>query len=84
MDKQHCMGKGTAKRTAIKDMKDPYCHFIHTGELFFKRNYLKLTRSRMLNNKKFQILPTCVLFPPENVYNTYVEIDNDLQLSINI
>ena len=49
------------KETAIKDMKDLYGHFIHTSEWFFKGNYLKLTRSRSLNNKKFQILPTCVL-----------------------
>ena len=34
----------TDKGTAIKDMKDPYGHFIHNGELFFKGNYLKLTR----------------------------------------
>ena len=57
--------KITEKGTAIKDMKDLYSHFIHTGELFFKGNYLKLTRSRRPNNKKFQILPTCVLFPPD-------------------
>ena len=77
---QHCMSKGTA----IKDMKDPCSHLIHIAELFFKGNYLKLMRSRSLNNKKSQILPTCVLFPPDNVYDTYVEIDNDLQLNINI
>ena len=56
--------KVTEKRTEIKDMKDPYGHFIHTDELFFKGNYLKFTRSRSLNNKKFQILRTCGLFPP--------------------
>ena len=51
----------TEKGTAIKDMKDPYGHFIHNGELFFKGNYLKLTRWRSLRNKKIHILPTCVL-----------------------
>ena len=76
--------KVTEKGTAIKDMMDPYGHFIHTGEFFFKGNYLKLTRSRSLNNKKFQILPNCKLFPSDDVYDTYVEIDNDLQLNINI
>ena len=62
--------KVAEKGTTIKDMKDPYGHFIHTGELFFKGNYLKLRSSRSLNNKKFQILPTCVLFSLDDVYDT--------------
>ena len=74
-----------------------YHHFVSlfTGNpaepLFFvkvtemrTKNYLKLTRSRSLNNKKFQILPACVLLPLDDAYDTYVEIDNDLQLNINI
>ena len=55
--------KVTDKGIAIKDMKDPYGHFIHSGEFFFKGNSLKLTRSRSLNNRKFKILPTYVLLP---------------------
>ena len=31
--------------------------------------------------KKFQILLTCVLFPPEDIYDTCAEINNDLQLT---
>ena len=46
-----------------KDMNDPYGYFIQTGELFFKRSNLKLTRSSSLKKKIFQILLTCVLFP---------------------
>ena len=41
------------KESALKHMKDPYGHFIHTSELLFKQNCLKLTRSQSLNNKKF-------------------------------
>ena len=37
-----------------------------------------------LNTKKLQILPTSVLLPPDDVYDAYVEIDNDLQLTMNI
>ena len=37
-----------------------------------------------LNTKKLQVLPTSVLLPPVDVYDTYVEIDNDLQLTMNI
>ena len=61
-------------------MKDPYV----TLFLLVKANYLKLTRSRSLKNKKFQILPACVLFRPDDVYDTYVEIEDGLQLNINI
>ena len=57
--------------------------FVKVTEMRTK-NYLKLTRSRSLNNKKFQILPACVLLPLDDAYDTYVEIDNDLQLNINI
>ena len=76
--------KVTEKGTAIKDMTYPYSNSIHTDELFFRRNYLKLTRLRSLNDKKFQILPISVLFSLDDMHNTYVEIDNDLQLNINI
>ena len=39
-----CFVKVTEKRTAIKDIKDTCSHFIHTSELFFEENYLKLPR----------------------------------------
>ena len=65
-------------------MLNPYSHFIHTGELFFKKNYFKLTRSQSLKQQKLQILPTCVLFLPDDANNTYVEIDKDFQLNKNI
>ena len=42
----------------------------------------------MVKQKKTQILPTCVLsplpIPSDDVNDTCVEIDNDLQLNINI
>ena len=43
-----------------EDIENPYDHFFYADELYFKGNYLKLTRSRNLNHKKFQILPTSV------------------------
>ena len=78
------MSNGTAKGTTVKDMKICMITFFRTGELLFKVNYLKLTKSRCLNNKNFQILRTCILFPSDDKYRTYLEIDNDLQLNINI
>ena len=64
-------------------MKNPHSHLIHTFKLFFKGKYLKLTILQSLDNQNFQIFPTFVLFPPDNAYDTYIEIDNDFQLKIN-
>ena len=58
--------------------------FFYAGELYFKGNYLKPTRSRNISHKKFQILRTSTLFPPDEIYDTYLEIDDDLQLNVNI
>ena len=65
-------------------MTDPYGHFIHTSELFFKGHYLKLTRYEVLNNKTPNLSDLYIIPPPDDVYDTYVEIYKDLQLSINI
>ena len=51
--------------------------FFYAGELYFKGNYLKPTRSRNISHKKFQILRTSILFPPDEIYDTYLEIDDD-------
>ena len=34
--------------------------------------------------EKLQILPINVLFPPNELYDTYVDVDDDLQLNVNI
>ena len=74
--------KGNEKRTAIKDMRDPYNHFIHTTELLFKGNHSKLTRSQSSNNKKIQNpFDLCIIPPPDDIYDTCAEINNDLQLT---
>ena len=67
--------------TAIKDMRDQFGHFIHTGELSFKGNYLKLTKPKQ---QKIPNSSDLGIIPPDDVYDTYVEIDKDLQLNINI
>ena len=56
--------KGNEKGTAIKDMRDPYNHFIHTSELFFKGNHLKLKRWRSSNNKKIPNPFDLCIIPP--------------------
>ena len=68
------------KSTAQKDLTDSYGHFIGNGERFLKGFYLKLSRSKHISNKKFQLLPTPIAFAPDEVFDTYVEITKDLYL----
>ena len=78
------MSKGNAKGIAVKDIR------ICTVTLFIPVNCSSrriTSNSRdheVLNNKKLQILPTCVLFLPEDPYDTYVKINKGFQLNINI
>ena len=54
-----------------------YGHFIGNGERFLKGFYLKLSRSKHISNKKFQLLPTGIVV---EVFDTYIEITEDLYL----
>ena len=74
--------KFTEKGTAEKDLTAPYRHFIGTGEKFLKGYYLKQWRSKQLSKKKFQILPTPIVFAPDEVFDTYVDITDDLYLDV--
>ena len=60
------------------------CHFISAGEMFFKDFYLKMARSKNVAKKKYQILPTEIVFSPDEVFDTYMEFSEDLYLDINI
>ena len=78
------MSKGNAKGIAVKDIR------ICTVTLFIPVNCSsrRITSNsrdhKVLNNKKLQILPTCVLFLPDDANDTYVEIYKDFQLNKNI
>ena len=72
--------KVTEKGTAQKDLTNPYGHFIGNGERFLKGFYLKLSRSKHNSKKKFQLLPTRVVFAPDEVFDTYLEITDDPNL----
>ena len=72
-------GQVTEKVSAEKDLTDPYCHFIGTGEKFLKGYYLKQNRSKQISKKKFQILSTPIAFAPNEVFDTYVDVTDDLR-----
>ena len=70
------------KVTTEKDLTDPYCHFIGTSEKFLKGYYLKQSRSKQISKKKFQILSTPIVFAPDEIFDTYVDIMDDLDLDV--
>ena len=72
----------TEKGTAEKDLTDPYGHFVGTSEKFLKGYYLKQCRSKQISKKKFQILSTPIVFAPDEVFDTYVDITDDLYLDV--
>ena len=72
--------KVTEKGTAQKDLTDPYGHFMGNGKRFFKGFYFKLSRSKHISKKKFQLLPTPIVFAPDEVSDTIVETTEDLYL----
>ena len=70
--------KVTEKGTAQKDLTDPYGHFSGNGERLLKGFYLKLSRSKHISKKKFQLLLTPIGFAQDEVFDTYVEITEGL------
>ena len=62
---------------------DPYGHIVLPGGRYFKGYYLKFVRSKSISFKQLQILLTIILNPDE-IYNTYVDSNEKLQLDINI
>ena len=69
--------KVAEKGTAQKDLTDPSGHFIGSGERFLKGPYLKLSRSKHISKKKFQLY-TPIVFSPDELFDTNVEITEDI------
>ena len=62
-------------------MSDMYRHRISKGELYLRGNYLKVVRSKNMLLKKFEMLNYEVLIPPDEVFETFVEVADDLTTS---
>ena len=62
-------------------MSDMYGHRISKGELYLRGNYLKVVRSKNVRWKKFEILNYEVLILPDEVFETFVEVTDDLTMS---
>ena len=66
---------------AAQMMSDMYGHIISKSELHLRENCLKVLRSKNILLKKFQILNYEVLIPPDEVFETFVEVADDLTMS---
>ena len=77
-------GQGNCKGNCNQRHEESIWSLYSYGWIVLQEELLETKEIANLNNKKFQILPTCALFAPDDVCNTYVEIDKDLQLNINI
>lgn len=68
------------KGVCDESKSDSWGHAIFTGEKCFQGNYFKLVRSRNINYKKFDILQEEVLISPDEINDTYVEINENMML----
>ena len=58
-----------------------YRYRISKGELYFRGNHLKVVRSKNMLWKKFKMLNYEVLIPPDELFERFVEIADDLTMS---
>ena len=72
----------TGKVVAEEDICNPYGQFVVKGERYFQGLYLKLLRSRNAKVKRLSTLPTRLVITPDEIYNTYVDFNDDLELDI--
>ena len=59
-------------------------HFILPGLRYFTGYYLKPVRSRSMQFKKFELIRLNVFITPDEVYDTYVEINSEILLDVNV
>ena len=63
---------------------DNWGHVILLGLRYFTGYYLKPVRSRSMQFKKFELLPLNVFLTPDEVYDTYFEINSEMLLDVNV
>ena len=62
-------------------MSDMYGHRISKAELYLRGNYLELVSSKNMLWKKFEMLNYEVLIPPDEVFEIFAEVADDLTMS---
>ena len=52
------------------------------GELYFRGNYLQLVRCKKISNKQFKIIEKDVIIYPEEVFETFIDVQEDLIMTV--
>ena len=63
-------------------MSDNYGHNIIEWELHFQGNYLQLVRSKKISNKQFKIIEKDVVISPEELFETFIDVQEDLTMAV--
>ena len=63
-------------------LRDTWGHVVLPGLRYFKGNYLKTVCLRNISFKKFDTLLMSVVITPDEVYDTYVELDKNMFLDV--
>ena len=74
--------KVTEKGKATEKMSDNYGYNIMKGELHFRGNYVQLVRSKKISNKQFTIIEKDVIISPEEVFETFIDVQDDLTMAV--
>ena len=65
-------------------LSDNWGHVNLPGLRYFTGYYLKPVRSRSMQFKKFELLLLNIFITPDEVYDTYVEINSEMLLDVNV
>ena len=76
--------KLTGKGIAERNLSDPYGHFIVEGEKYFEGFYLKMVRSKNAKVKRFSMLPSKIYLAPDEIYDNYIDFNEQLELDATV
>ena len=76
--------KVVSKGIADERLSDSWDRLILPKSRYFTGHYLKLARSRNILTKKFDLIPLTVYITPDEIYDSYIEIDENLFLDSKI
>ena len=69
------------KSIAECELRDRFGHVVLVGEPYCKRNYLQKIRSRNISKFQFKLLLNPVYLEPDEVYQPFVETDENLTIT---
>ena len=64
-----------------ENLRDRFGHEIFPGECYLKGFYLQKSRSKNINIKKFSILNYDVYLTPDETFENFIEISDDLTMN---